>query len=461
MHVMPLHVTVHSHGSAAQDIVRRLAGELGRRDVRVDDAPESDVPAIIVLTEQGDRAGALIADLARARLGRALCVAAGDETWTSSELWRLLQVGAADAVRWSGRASCISEIVARLARWQAIDEVVASPLVAGNLVGTSRLWRELLRNVIEAARFSQSSILLLGQSGTGKELLARLVHGLGASAARASLVVLDCSTIVPDLSGSEFFGHERGAFTGAVAARDGAFAMANGGTLFLDEVGELPLHLQAQLLRVIQEGSFKRVGANSWQETRFRLVCATNRDLQRDVEAGRFRADLYYRIAANVLHVPPLDERREDIVPLAQHFLRLDGLGDPEAALGDDVAHYLVTRRYRGNVRELRQLVGRMRQRHIGAGPITLGCIPADDRPRPEPGREPWPDPAFEVGVRHALALGIGLKRISQTAAEIAIALALAEANGNLQRAAGRLGVTDRALQLRRAASRSGDGSGD
>src|SRR5262249_44123862 len=155
------------------------------------------------------------------------------------------------------------------------------------------------------------------------ELLARLIHELNAATKERSLVVVDCTTIVPELSGSEFFGHERGAFTGAVAARDGAFALADGGTLFLDEIGELPSHLQAQLLRVIEEGTYKRVGGNAWQRTNFRLVCATNRDLPRLVEAGKFRGDLYFRIASWVFRIPPLSERIEDILPLARHFLAL------------------------------------------------------------------------------------------------------------------------------------------
>ena len=134
--------------------------------------------------------------------------------------------------------------------------------------------------------------------------------------------MLDCSTLVPSLSGSEFFGHERGAFTGAVDARDGAFALAAGGTLFVDEIGELPPELQTQLLRAVQEHTYKRVGGNVWRQTDFRLVCATNRDLQADVAAGRFRQDLYYRIAGVCCHLPPLRDRLDDVPVLTEYFLR-------------------------------------------------------------------------------------------------------------------------------------------
>src|SRR6516162_7426096 len=162
----------------------------------------------------------------------------------------------------------------------------------------------------------------MGESGTGKEMLAQLIKELDFTARTANLTVVDCTTIVPELSGSEFFGHERGAFTGAINARDGAFALANGGILFLDEIGELPLPLQAQLLRVIQERSYKRVGGSTWHRTEFRLVCATNRNLLEMVTRGEFRADLFHRIASFICKLPPLRERIEDIIPLAEHFFR-------------------------------------------------------------------------------------------------------------------------------------------
>src|SRR5262249_38330331 len=150
-----------------------------------------------------------------------------------------------------------AEIAARLERWNEVDRMVQSPLVRRNLVGNSPAWIATLREIVEAAAFSDASLLLLGESGTGKEQLSPLVHTLDARLPKGELVILDCTTVVADLSGSEFFGHERGAFTGAAGSREGAFALADGGTLFLDEVGELPPALQAQLLRVVQEGTFK------------------------------------------------------------------------------------------------------------------------------------------------------------------------------------------------------------
>lgn len=318
-------------------------------------------------------------------------------------------------------------------------------------MGHSPAWRRVVRQTVEIARFTDAPLLITGESGTGKELIARLVHTLDQRAAKRDLVVTDCTTIVPELSGSEFFGHERGAFTGAVAARDGAFALANGGTLFLDEVGELPPMLQAELLRVVQEHTYKRVGSNTWQKTDFRLVAATNRNLLDEQAAGRFRRDLYYRMAACLCHLPPLRDRREDILPLVEHFIE-KLRPDAPPPLTDAVKDYLSVREYPGNVRDLKQLVTRMLLRHVGPGPITVGDIPEDERPAADFEIPDWRGNGFDHAIHLALQQGLGLKEIGREAEDAAERIALAEAEGNLQRAASKLGVTDRALQMRRAA---------
>ena len=251
----------------------------------------------------------------------------------TAEIWRLLEAGAADVVFWNHDRESAEQIKARLERWDAVDALVDSAWVRDRMIGSSPAWRTKLRELVEAARFTTSPVLLMGESGTGKELAARLIHELDQRPGKANLVVLDCTTIMPELSGSEFFGHERGAFTGAVAQREGAFALANGGTLFLDEIGELSMPLQAQLLRVIQEGTYKRVGGNAWQRTEFRLVCATNRNLAEQVRRGAFRGDLYFRIASLVYTLPPLRERTEDILPLVRHFM----VSDQQTAPGQSV----------------------------------------------------------------------------------------------------------------------------
>jgi transcriptional regulator with GAF, ATPase, and Fis domain len=405
----------------------------------------------------------LVASLVRRGVDRVIGVACERTAVVGAGPWRLLAAGASDvfvydrAARWSVRAA------ARLERWRHGDGMANSREVRDRLIGDSPRWRAAVRDAIEAACFTEAPVLLTGETGTGKELVARLVHSLDQRRKKRDLVVVDCTTIVPTLSGSEFFGHERGAFTGAVSSRDGAFAQADGGTLFLDEVGELPLALQSELLRVVQEGVYKRVGGNDWRRTSFRLVCATNRDLAAEAAAGAFRHDLLYRIAGSTLRLPSLRERDGDVLPLVRHFLRESSDGEPPE-LDDAVKELLLTRDYPGNVRDLRQLAARIAYRHVGPGPVTIGELPEEER-RAATSEPEWRGDGFSSAIRRAMAQGVTLREIGSAAADAAIAIALTEEGGNLQRAARRLGLTPRALQLRRAAGRlpppsTGDGSG-
>ena len=197
-------------------------------------------------------------------------------------------------------------------------------------LGVSAGWREAVR-LAELAAPTDTSVLLLGESGTGKEELARLIHRRSARAG-AALVLVNCAAIPGELFESEFFGHRRGAFTGAVDDRDGRFRIAHGGTLFMDEINALPAVAQAKVLRVLQDGVFERVGDSRPTRADVRLLCASNADLEAEVAAGRFRADLFYRIAVMTLRIPPLRERREDVAVLAQAFL-----GELAARLGKRV----------------------------------------------------------------------------------------------------------------------------
>ena len=385
---------------------------------------------------------------------RRLLAAALSGATPGKAAWQLLESGASDLIIWDLCPNPTAEVRARFERWDFVDRTMDSPLVRDNLVGRSPNWIAILRRVIEAASFTDAPILITGESGTGKELAARLIHTLDRRPHKRDLVVLDCGTIVRELSGSEFFGHERGAFTGAVSPRDGVFTLADKGTLFLDEVGELPMILQAELLRVVQEHTYKRVGGNTWHESTFRLVCATNRDLKREEAAGQFRKDFYYRIAGCTCELPPLRDRPEDVLPLAHHFLA-QLRPNQEIRIDDIVREYLAERSYPGNIRELKQLISRISYRHVGPGPITAGDIPPEERPRGlQPNSNHWRDEAFEAVIRRAVAAGAGLKEISQAATESAIRIVTDDEEGNLRRTARRLGVTDRALQMRRAAQR-------
>ncbi|WP_407520357.1 sigma 54-interacting transcriptional regulator [Methylobacterium oryzisoli] len=416
---------------------------------------ERDADALVGFAAIDDALLDAVRRMTEASERRVIALSCGGFPLDSDAQWRLLAAGAADVLA-GPPAELAVRVRARLERWASVDALMVSPAVRRAAIGASPAWRTVLRGVVEVAHFTQAPVLLIGESGTGKELVGRLVHDLNESAERGALAVVDCTTIVPELAGSELFGHERGAFTGAHAGRDGAFATAHEGTLFLDEVGDLPSALQAQLLRVVQEGTYKRVGSDTWRHSRFRLVSATHRDLPARIEAGQFRQDLYFRIAGWVFRVPPLRERRDDILPLARHFVAqfqpaLAGIGFDPA-----VTEHLLTRAYPGNVRDLRQLMARISSRHVGPGPITVGSLPQDERASEAGLAAVWREAGFEGAIGQAVSLGIGLKEISQGAADTAMRIAMRRENGNLQAAARMLRVTDRALQMRRAAWRAG-----
>ncbi|MGO4328655.1 sigma 54-interacting transcriptional regulator [Cupriavidus sp. 2TAF22] len=341
----------------------------------------------------------------------------------------------------------LTELALRLARLAEMETILSSDWLQKRAVGKSPVWRGTLRAVAEVGRFGRGACLLLGHSGCGKELLARLIHDLDPVRRRGPFMVVDCTTLSPELSGSELFGHAKGAFTHAVAARDGAVALADGGTLFLDEIGELEPSLQARLLRVIQEHMYKRVGEDNWRRSDFRLTCATNRDLEAEVLAGRFRGDLYFRITQWTVRAPGLAERREDIPLLVRHFLAEADAGVPEVM--PEVMHQLMRREYQGNVRELRNVVLRMADRQHGFGVLSTGSL---DRQATDGGAPDAPDDWTQTlarAVEGALDAGLGLKSIGQIAEAIAVQVAERRA-GSTGRAAEMLRVTPRALQLRR-----------
>jgi len=383
---------------------------------------------------------------------RLLAIASNKNSLDCGNIWKILQAGADDVlVLPQQHQELFKYIESHLKRWNAVDTILDSGLVRNHLIGSSIVWRMTLKRIIEVTLFTDSPILVLGETGSGKEMIARLIQTISPRLKTKNLVTLDCTTIVPELSGSEFFGHEKGAFTGAIGPREGAFSLANGGTLFLDEVGDLPLPLQSQLLRVIQEHQYKRVGGNKWFDTDFRLVSATNKDLDHAVSCGDFRSDLYYRIAGWICKLPPLRKRPDDILSLAKYFLAELLPDDQDPEIDEFLAQYLNQRKYPGNIRELKQLIIRINARYIGSGPVTLGALPEDERPENLDGNELSNDCQFEQVIRKALAYGTSLKEINHQASETAINIAVSNEQGNLQRAAKKLGVTDRALQMRRA----------
>ena len=240
-----------------------------------------------------------------------------------------------------------------------LQEAARSEAPFGDIVGDSPAVLEVLASVRKVAE-TDSTVLVTGETGTGKELVVRAIHGMSRRQSKI-LVKVNCAALPAGVIESELFGHEKGAFTGALTRRAGRFELANGGTLFLDEVGDLPLELQAKLLRVLQDGEFERVGGTQSLKVNVRLIAATNRDLKRAVSEERFRADLFYRLNVFPIALPPLRERRKDIPLLARHFAMLyaSKMGRKVGTPGVDALEKLSAYDWPGNVRELQNVIER------------------------------------------------------------------------------------------------------
>jgi len=322
----------------------------------------------------------------------------------------------------------------------------AKPEVAKHQTGSQKLLGispaiEKVRGLIEKLARGQAPVYVHGESGTGKELVARMIHDLGPRAAGA-FVAVNCGAIPEALMESEFFGHRKGSFTGAVTDKDGLFKAADGGTLFLDEVGDLPLHMQVKLLRAIQEKSVRPVGAQAEIRVDVRILSATHKDLSSLVREGKFRQDLFYRLNVIELTVPALRDRPEDIPVLAEHLcLRLAGhLGIPAPRLAADAISTLARYEFPGNVRELENILERA---------MTL-CdgqeITAEDLHLPDDGTSAFEaSSGAETGPGGEETLDEYLARVE----EIAIRDALVRANQNKTAAAKLLGITFWALRYK------------
>jgi two-component system NtrC family response regulator len=255
------------------------------------------------------------------------------------------------------------------------------------IIGESGRMQEVL-SLVKRVAGSEATVLIRGESGTGKELIAKAIH-YASPRASGPLVTVNCAALPESLMESELFGHEKGAFTGAVAARKGRFETADGGTLLLDEIGDLPLHLQVKLLRVLQEREFERVGSSRPISVNVRVLAATHRDLEALVKVGRFRDDLYYRINVVSIALPPLRERREDLPLLIEHFLEKFGRanGKPVKGLTPDARELLLRYDYPGNVRKLENIIERAvvltRDGVIGLDELPLTLRDPEEPPKP------------------------------------------------------------------------------
>ena len=320
-----------------------------------------------------------------------------------------------------------------------LREQLASRTRFAGLVGKSAAMQAVYV-VIEKVAPARTTVLITGESGTGKELVARALHAR-STRAEGPFTPVNCGAIPEGLIESELFGHVKGAFTGAQDARPGLFAAASGGTLFLDEIGELPLGLQVKLLRAIQERRIRPVGAHEDVELDVRLVAATNRSLTEEVRAGRFREDLYYRLNVVQIRVPPLRERREDVLPLAEHFLRRFGAeqGRGILRLSKEAKRRLDAYPFQGNVRELENVIERAVALSSGnevtvdelPAPLRLASLPTGGVPEGE------------------LPAGFSLEAHLTEIERLLMDRALVDARGVKKDAAARLGLTFRQFRHR------------
>jgi DNA-binding NtrC family response regulator len=272
-----------------------------------------------------------------------------------------------------------------------LQSALSERAVLGSIVGGGRPMRDLAQQVSRVLE-SDVAVCIFGESGTGKELVARAIHN-GGPRKSGPFVAINCAGIPESLQESELFGHERGAFTGATQMRRGRFEQANGGTLFLDELGEMSLATQAALLRTLQERTIRRVGGGSELPVDVRIVCATHRDLRGEVEVGRFREDLYFRLVVYPIHLPPLRDRREDIPLLVGHFLRKlsADVGRHVERIEPDALDALSRHSWPGNVRELENVVHRSLLACSG-DVVRLSDLPADIRSGVLPALPPAPE---------------------------------------------------------------------
>jgi len=311
-----------------------------------------------------------------------------------------------------------------------------------HIIGRSQRMQEIY-SLIEKIAPSDSTVLITGESGTGKELVARIIH-LKSNRAKGPFIKVNCAAIPRELVESELFGYEKGAFTGAFSQKPGRFELADGGTILLDEVSELPIDIQAKLLRVLQEHQIWRVGGVKSVKVNVRVISATNRNLLQEVERGNFRSDLYYRINVVPIEVPPLREHREDIKDFVHYFIqkfsrknRKKVTGITEAAL-----EYLINYPWPGNVRELENLIERLvilSNKEI----LDIIDIPDEIKLRQIPRQHDLPSPSKGIDFKEIV------KKATSDIEKELILKALKETNGNVTRAAELLGISRKSLQLK------------
>ena len=304
------------------------------------------------------------------------------------------------------------------------------------------VFRELLSMASKAAK-SDANILILGESGVGKEVLAQYIHR-ESRRNNHPFIATNCYTFTESLLESELFGHEKGAFTGALTSRIGRFEAAHGGTLFLDEIGDIPLPTQSKLLRAIETKTINRIGKNEDIKVDFRLISATNKNLEKEIKEGRFREDLYYRLSTIVLNVPPLRERKEDLPAIIHYFLEKtqNSLGIAPLTISADVMELLMGYSYPGNIRELKNTIERMAVLSDN-GRVNIESLSSLMASGESDGQAKTMEDNLEGGLAEG---GLSLRSIKKEAESKCIANILKKNNNNVSKTAQELGISTRQL---------------
>jgi formate hydrogenlyase transcriptional activator len=373
-HSHDLHRDISRQGTAAGWVLDHRQSRL-RRDIEI----ESRVPADEIMVAGGVRAYVCVPLMARGRaIGALLLQSFTPDRYLPEDVPLLEEVAKQIALAVENMRA-FEEIARLRAKLEEENRYLQDEIKSDHnfeeIVGQSRAIKAVFK-AIEAVAPAGATVLITGETGTGKELVARAVHNLSPRQGKA-LIKVNCAALPAGLIESELFGHEKGAFTGAIARKIGRFELAHGGTLFLDEIGDLPLELQPKLLRVLQEGEFERIGAAHTITVDVRVIAATNRDLEAAIRDGRFRSDLYYRLDVFPIRLPPLRERAEDI-PLLVRYLTLKygpRLGKKISHVSPALMEMLQTYAWPGNVRELENVIERATILSVGAE-LDLGWWP-------------------------------------------------------------------------------------
>ena len=415
---------------------------------------------LVLLARCGDQLGTVLDHLAQTRQ-----VFAWLGSDRSQRLSAALKKQVCGTLAREPRQGQFDRVLARLQRVRdrlGVAPTPAAPAVVASdvprLVGDSPVMQRL-STAIQRVASTDATVLLLGETGTGKEVVARNLHALSERASKP-FVAVNCGAIPADLLESELFGHEKGAFTGALNARQGRFELANGGTLFLDEIGDMPLMMQVKLLRVLQERSFERVGSNRSVSVDVRIVAATHRDLESEIRDGRFREDLYYRLNVFPLELPPLRARRADIPALAAALLeRLQQQGRQTVHFSQKALDVLAAHDWPGNVRELANVLERLSIMYPGESvepehlPYRISGIEDDGFMPPQIDMDETLASRGPRGVDNSAAVlpddGLDLDSHLSALERQLIQQAIEDADGDLDLAASRLSLDRQALEQR------------